>query len=138
MITYLIRYYCPPGILVTGGNNGNNDAGGTAELLHSNGSSWCSLPALPDMRARHTQAGLEACGTDLDPNSDILYTCITFSAGSWVYSHQLEVFRYGHVSWSSPAGVVLMGGAGADQTSELLSDNSETSTIYFPLKYRTL
>ena len=50
--------HCAPGILVTGGNNGNNDAGGTAELLHSNGSSWCSLPDLPDMRAHHTQAHL--------------------------------------------------------------------------------
>ena len=130
--------HCAPGILVTGGNNGNNDAGGTAELLHSNGSSWCSLPALPDMRAHHTQAGLEACGTSLDQNFDIAYTCITFSAGSWDYSHQLETFRYNHVSWSSPEGVVLMGGAGAYQASELLSDNSEDSTTHFPLKHRTL
>ena len=43
---YLINvtiYYCTSGILVTGGNNGNNDAGGTAELLHSNGSSCTTV-----------------------------------------------------------------------------------------------
>ena len=32
----------------------------TVEVLHSNGSFWCSLPDLPERRFYHTQTGLEA------------------------------------------------------------------------------
>ena len=32
----------------------------TVEVLHSDGSFWCSLPDLPERRFYHTQMGLEA------------------------------------------------------------------------------
>ena len=115
------------GIIITGGSGGPG-----VELLRGDGTT-CTLPSLPEARTYHTQAGLVACG-----GYGTLTSCVTFSAGTWVYTHQLETFRYDHVSWSSPEGVVLMGGAGAYQASELLSDNSEDSTIHFPLKHRTL
>ena len=45
-------------IIVTGGTHGAR----SAELLHGNGSHWCSLPDLPEGRMFHSQTGPEACG----------------------------------------------------------------------------
>ena len=45
-------------IIVTGGIP-SKSAGTSVELLHSDGTPWCSLPDLPEIRYGHTQTGLE-------------------------------------------------------------------------------
>ena len=117
-----------PAIIVSGGDG---DAERSVEVLHSDGTPWCSLPDLPDQRFQHTQTGLEACGG--------LYTetsCIKFSGGKWKPSHKLKE-RYSHSSWASPAGTVLMGGDPSYETTELLDATTGVSVMHFPLKYMT-
>ena len=46
-----LHNYLVPAIIVTGGSVGTS-----VEALRSDGSSWCSLPTLPDVRSEHTQA----------------------------------------------------------------------------------
>ena len=60
-----IMTYCmdTAAILVTGGFN--TPSGGVlsaVEVLHGDGSPWCSLPDLPEGRMFHSQTGPEACG----------------------------------------------------------------------------
>ena len=45
-----LHNYLVPAIIVTGGSLGTS-----VEALHSDGSPWCSLPTLPDVRSEHTQ-----------------------------------------------------------------------------------
>ena len=44
--------------MITGGNNAKT----SAEILHVNGSSYCTLPNLPDERVYHTQNMMTPCG----------------------------------------------------------------------------
>ena len=39
-----------------------NPVGNRAELLHPNGTHYCELPNLPEIRVQHTQSGLLTCG----------------------------------------------------------------------------
>ena len=133
-------------ILVTGGNGappGNSLISEwhswTAELLHEDGSPWCSLPKLPDTRFYHTQSGLELCGGLNGPS-----TCLKFSQGSWITSHNLQHPRYWQSSWASPSGVVLMGGrtfTGSAYVNynhtELLSEDDDTTSTFFSLRNGT-
>ena len=127
-------------ILVTGGDYGTGGVYyslSSVELLHSDGSPWCSLPQLPEGRAAHTQTGLEACGGD--PRSAYpLSSCVKLSGGSWTPSHQMVEPRYDHSSWASPAGTLLMGGGYYTRsTTELLDTTTGDSLLNFPLKYDT-
>ena len=130
-------------ILVTGGlNDFNLDVSGgvlsAVEVLHSDGSPWCSLPDLPDIRRAHTQTGLEACGGfGRTADESLTSTCVRFSGGSWSPSHELVVQMWLHSSWASPAGTVLMGGYFSPQSTELLDETTEDSVTLFPLKYDT-
>ena len=104
------------------------------ELLHNDGSPWCSLPDLPESRWDHTQTGLEACGGG---GSATRTTCVRLEAGSWTPSHQLVEKRTSHSSWASPAGTLLIGSTFSLQTTELLDANTGDSVTSFPLKYET-
>ena len=106
----------------------------SVELLHSDGSPWCSLPDLPESRWDHTQTGLEACGGG---GSATRTTCVRLEAGSWTPSHQLVEKRTSHSSWASPAGTMLIGSTFSLQTTELLDANTGDSVTSFPLKYET-
>ena len=126
-------------IIVTGGDSAEFDSdiggwvGGTSvELLHEDGTPWCSLPDLPQMRQAHTQTGLEACG-----GHRALTTCVRFSGGSWALSHQLVEYRWHHCSWASPAGTLIMGGRYSKKTTELLDANTGDSVISFAPKHNT-
>ena len=122
-------------IIVTGGVT-SNTVGTSVELLHSDGSPWCSLPNLPEYgRYAHTQTGLEACG-GYGPGEGTTTTCVRLEAGSWTPSHQLVEQRRSHSSWASPAGTLLMGGYN-EQTTELLDANTGDSVTSFPLKYNS-
>ena len=46
------------------------------------------------------------------------------------------IIRYGHVSWASPSGTILMGGQYSRRTSEKI-DESGTSSYSFDLEYDT-
>ena len=59
-------------------------AGISVELLHSDGTPWCSLPDLPETRYGHTQTGLEACGGG--SSSSPQTTCVRLSGDSWSQS----------------------------------------------------
>ena len=45
--------------------------------------------------------------------------------------------RYGHSSWASPSGTILMGGEGSQKTTEKIQQNG-TSSYSFELKYDTM
>ena len=66
-------------------------------------------------------------------------TCDTFTAGAWEQSHQLSMARWYHVSWRSPAGVLIIGGSStaARRSTELLSATDSTTTPSFTLPYDT-
>ena len=113
----------------------SRSVGTSVELLHSDGSLWCSLPDLPEYRLKHTQTGLEACGGCCKFSYS---TCVRLEAGSWTQSHQLvEKKRLHHSSWASPAGTLLIGGVYSKKTTELLDANTGDSVISFAPKHNT-
>ena len=126
--------YNVAGIVITGGSGATT----SVELIRSDWST-CTLPSLPQGRKLHSQVGMTVCGgLGGPPGSDTSTSCLTFSAGSWNRSHTLSVPRYGHVSWSSfPGGVLLLGGEDSDArgSTELLSTTSSTTASQFGLKY---
>ena len=128
-------------IIVSGGDGIMDDK--SVEVLHSDGTPWCSLPDLPEERSYHAQTGLLACG---GVSNEKIWTtsCFKFSEGKWKPSHKLKKERDSHSSWASPAGTVLMGGVDVEssqniigKTTELLDDTSSVpiSIMHFPLKY---
>ena len=112
-------------IILTGGQDKRS-----AEVLHIDGSRWCSLPDLPETRHGHTQSGTEACGGD---PPELWKSCVDFKNGSWVSSHTLKHPRVFHAAFSSPSGIVLLGGSdqseGGSLSTELLDDVSDTSSL---------
>ena len=126
-------------LLITGGIG----TGTSVEVVSPSGVPLpCSVPPLPDPRNGHTQDGEVACG-----GGGLWYTlssCVSLTAFGWIESHHLTWERWGHVSWSSPAGLILMGG---DQeisdwtdwtgTELLTNDSSSSSPDFFDLEYGT-
>ena len=105
------------GILLTGGDGADT----SVEVILSD-SSICSLPPLPDGRRLHSQSGLTVCGGESSSQ-----TCSSFRNGEWTISHNLIEERIRHVSWSSPSGIILLGGLKSEWTTELLTSTSSTS-----------
>ena len=62
-------------------------------------------------------------------------TCQVWAAGQWESRVVLLQARFGHVSWNSEAGLVLLGGEGGEskKTSEIIKDG--VSEPAFPLRY---
>ena len=142
----------PPLMMVTGGTSHSHYS---VELLYSTGVHLCYLPHLPSMRRLHTQTGLEICGGGSGSSRT---SCITFKGvnetprntinasgayrgisltpliplldGSWQQSHTLGELRYGHTSWASSRGVLLMGGDSQETTTELLTDDGNTTASF--------
>ena len=96
-----------------------------------------SLPSLPDARDGHTLSGGEACGGGASAATQ--RSCVAFRDGSWVRSHSLQSPRTHHCAWSSPSGLLLLGGSdqssGSSRTTELLSNITQNSAPHFDLKY---
>ena len=66
--------------------------------------------------------------------------CISTAAIVTDISSMFAIFlniRYGHSSWASPSGTILMGGEGSQKTTEKIQQNG-TSSYSFELKYETL
>ena len=118
--------------MITGGaSDRDNSELISVEVLSSSGVPIpCSVPPLPAYTDDHTQDGVVACGGHLTNTS-----CSTLTASGWTTSHQLQQRRSGHVSWTSPAGLLLMGGYYSIWTTELLSNTSSSSSPSFDLEY---
>ena len=114
-------------IIVTG-DWGN--AKQSVEVLKADGTSWCTLPDLPERRQGHTQSGLIACG-----GFKTLENCVRFSNGHWNISHENLFYQIDHCAWSSSKhGTRILGGS---YNAELLADDGTTPDS-FPLKYYTM
>ena len=92
-------------ILVSGGSGTEV----SVELLDTNGTRLCSLPALPANRRGHAQAGLTVCGGHTSPVSTSCHTLA--STGVWEESHTLVQERRWASVWRSPQGLMLLGRA---------------------------
>ena len=105
------------------------------EVIREDGST-CSMPDLPGKgRYLHSANRLTLCGGLGSPGPGLRgKDCTTFTNGQWENSHKLGEERYGHISWDSPNGIVIISG-GTSKTTEELSPNSDTSTPSFPLPY---
>ena len=80
---------------------------------------------------------LEVCGGDYIRNSTTNTTCITFTSGQWVTSHALTEERWDHTSWSTDAGILLMGGVYSGNTTELISPGVYDAVPGFGMQYYT-
>merc|ERR1711953_1070640 len=102
----------------------------------------CTVSSLPTFRGGHSQEGSMLCGGSADSSATatgIKTSCLTLTAeGSWDRITSLLEERYGHVSWASPSGTILIGGdgSGSYRTSEKI-DESGTSSYSFDLEYDT-
>ena len=102
--------------------------------MHSDGT-ISTLPALiPEGKSGHSQSGLVLCGGIPTDTS-----CMTLKDGDWITSHTLQHKRWGHVSWQTDRGILLLGGHedNAKMTTEFLSTTSSSSTEQFSLSYDT-
>ena len=134
--------YATKAIIITGGKTRYGSKDETiVQLLNENGTYVCNLPKLPENRFGHTQNGLVLCGGGNYSYS--IATCLRFENGSWIESYNLNAPRYLQSSWTSPLGVMLLGGKFIDEnfnssaTSELLNED-EQSVPSFDMHYRTL
>ena len=99
----------------------------------------CTVLPRPTSRSHesmsgHTQDGEVACGGGEYATGT---SCSTLTGSGWTTSHQLQQWRYDHSSWSSPAGLLLMGGRSSPTTTELLTDTG-SSLASFYLEYSTM
>ena len=120
--------------MITGGQLDGGAGTTSVEVILSNGN-LCTLPPLPEARQKHSQSGLTACGGNGFPPA--VDTCTTFSNGVWATSHNLDPRRRYHVSWNSPSGLMLLGGASSMQTTSLLSSTTSSVSDQFELLYNT-
>ena len=150
---YKISMFFFAGILVTGGHNSVDNPyfiseGSVArvrtlvEIIRADGST-CTMPELElPGRYSHTQTSFTACGgVDITSLLGGLTSCSTFTAGEWLPSHTLSsVGRMEHVAWQSPNGTLLLGGriAHGEDTAELLSTTTDTTSATFTVPYPTL
>ena len=114
------------------------NTGTSVELLDTNGTQLCNLPSLPSTRRGHSQTVLTSCGGE-DSEYASYTSCLTLNSGSWEDSHSLAQEREGHSAWSSPQGIMILGGEDSNSrtTTEILTENGDT-TPGFNLDYRTM
>ena len=117
-------------ILVVGGADGT--AGTSADILHADGTSWCSKKIFSQATFVHTLSGTTVCG---GRNSEGV--CVPYQNNTWNQTASIDLrnARKEHSSWQSSAGIVLMGGGDSLRTSEIV--NNGMSKDYFDLQYDT-
>ena len=82
----------------------------SSEVLHSDGTSMCTLPPMPDIKFGHSQSAFTACGGGEKESKKI---CYTFREGRWeTLNDQLELWPYEHASWMNENGDILLMGMG--------------------------
>ena len=121
-------------LLVTGGNG--DFTYNFPELLSTNGSFICELAVMSySKRMYHSQDGQTVCGGFR--RGGFSRNCIKFQSGSWTNLTENLLFeRHFHSSWETPNGdVLLIGGIGSPNTTEIVSLENGTSKRSFDLKY---
>ena len=102
----------------------------SVELLFTNGTYLCSLPDLPGPRYEHTQNGPMLCG---GYETIMRHSCVKFCGGFWNETHSsLRKPRTSHGSWASPGGLMLIGGNFGRSTSEVLTDDGQSTMHWDP------
>ena len=119
-----------PGIILSGGWG----AWTSVEVFVPSTGLSCSLPALPDQRSYHTMDSLLICG---GWDSSTATTCLSFTSGQWITSHTLVEERFHHTSWQTEQGLVLMGGQGFPDTSEIVATAGRQGGPSFAMQYST-
>jgi hypothetical protein len=145
-------YIIVVGILIAGGLGAKTS---TEVFLPGTGQT-CTLADLPDPRYDHTLNTLDNSGVLCGGGNggDAMPSCLQFSittgviiitiyivctqpvSGTWTsYGAALQEERYGHTSWVSPAGLVIMGGiiSGSGTTTEIVNGG-----MNFTLVQRTM
>jgi len=125
------------GLLISGGY-------GSVEVQDwFNNEQHCKVVDLPEERFSHTQNQNIVCGGS--QNNETQTSCLEFTSGSWKLSHNLIYPRYGHTSWTTPdGGVLLVGGYYSNTTTEVLSllsdqgDATELFSLEYPSSYSCL
>lgn len=123
--------------MVTGGKE--TDSRKSVEILHGNGTHFCTLKDLPVQTYFHTQinGNSTVCGGALDGTSE---TCQSFQSGNWTTSPPLHSKRINAVSWKthvtlkSPS--IILGGYYNPTTAEILVDGQYvpfTSNLTYPV-----
>ena len=80
----------------------------SSEVLHSNGTSMCTLPPMPEVKWGHSQSAFTACGGAVSSK-----TCYTFREGKWeTLNDQLKLLPYEHSSSMNENGDILLMGMG--------------------------
>jgi len=121
-------------IVVTGGSHLNS-----SEVLHSDGTSMCTLPPMPDIKFGHSQSAFTACGGGEKESKKI---CYTFREGRWeTLNDQLELWPYEHASWMNENGDILLmggfhGGIPVSRTELVFKDGSNARS--YDAKYLTI
>ena len=63
-------------------------------------------------------------------------TCLQLVDGEWITSHHLNLERWSHTSWTTSSGdVLLVGGSGEYQSTELVKADGTTEVGTLNLKY---
>ena len=104
------------------------------ELLSTNGTFICELTEISQSkRFFHSQSGQTVCGGWGSDSRN----CKKFQSGSWTTLTENLLFeRNFHSSWETPSGdVLLIGGVGSPNTTEIVSLENGTSKRSFDLKY---
>ena len=104
------------------------------ELFNPNTGTSCVINGKLDQpREGHTGDGNLVCGGLDDVNVDYLSSCYNLATGDTI---NLLNGRAHHTSWSTDAGIYLIGGlASASRTTELVT--GDTTKAGFELKYPT-
>ena len=110
---------------------GSGPAGYSAEILHADGTSWCSKMLFSKPQYYHTMSGMTVCGGLFIKNECWSVHNITW--GTWPGSVSLRNRRQYHSSWNTNDGIVLMGGGYSKSTSELVTNG--VSQDYFDLEH---
>ena len=115
------------GLLVAGGSSGSE-----LELFNPNTQTSCVITdRLDQPRFHHTGDGNLVCGGWVD--GDRTSSCYNVATGANI---NLLNGRYQHTSWSTDAGIYLLGGYGTDgRTTELVT--GDTTQAGFGLQYNT-
>jgi len=121
------EFFVEKAIVVTGGIPTYH----SVEILHKNGTSWCTLEEFPVSRAYHSQSGLVACGGE-----DTQKSCVKFSVdGKWKEFGNLQEHRTWHNSWLQENGdTMLIGGGESMDTTEIITSDGDNKES-FNLKY---
>jgi len=121
------------GIIISGGEISYEVPERSVEVFVPSTGESCFLPSLPDDRNDHTMDKLTICG-----GYDTKTTCLSFSSGKWITSHNLVEERYSHSSWPTEEGLVLFGGWDSPLTSEIVALAGEQGGSSFNLRYSSM